>query len=109
LVATASWDNTARIWDAESGQAIGPAIRHEGWVTHVAFSPDSKWLVTASRDGTARLVSVAPVRGDADELLMISELLAAERVGPHGGTVPLSRSEMEVRWKALRGRTPASQ
>ena len=55
-IVTASWDKTARLWDAETHQQIGaPLVGHEGAVNSAAFSPDGKRIVTASRDETARL------------------------------------------------------
>jgi hypothetical protein len=57
-IVTASFDQTARLWDAESGKQIGaPLVGHEveGYVHSAAFSPDGKRIVTASFDQTARL------------------------------------------------------
>jgi WD40 repeat protein len=47
-IVTASDDETARLWDAESGKPIGEPLRgHEGWVLSAAFSPDGKRIATA--------------------------------------------------------------
>jgi WD40 repeat protein/serine/threonine protein kinase len=46
---------TALLWDASTGHHVGRPITHPGRLTHVGFSPDSRFLVTASLDGTARL------------------------------------------------------
>ena len=55
-IVTASGDQTARIWDAATGAAIGAPLRgHKGDVFSAAFSPDGKSIVTASADGTARI------------------------------------------------------
>ncbi|MGH8551147.1 MAG: NACHT and WD repeat domain-containing protein [Methylococcales bacterium] len=57
-LATASTNNTARLWDAATGKEL-QRLKHEGTVTSVTFSPDGKWLTTASLDNTARLLDVA--------------------------------------------------
>src|SRR5262249_39417087 len=54
-ILTGSWDQTARLWDAASGRALGEPLRHHNRVVSVAFSPDSKAVLTGSTDGTARL------------------------------------------------------
>ena len=41
-------DNAARLWDAVTGQLIGQPITHPGPVSAMAFSPDSKTILTAS-------------------------------------------------------------
>lgn len=50
-----TWDDTARLWDADSGAQLRRLRGHTGDVRGVAFSPDGRLIVTASRDGTARI------------------------------------------------------
>nr|WP_255216021.1 TIR domain-containing protein [Pseudenhygromyxa sp. WMMC2535] len=54
-IATASWDNTARLWDANDGKLLATLDAHSSGVTAVAFSPDGNRIATASWDNTARL------------------------------------------------------
>jgi WD40 repeat protein len=44
---TGSEDATARVWDLESGAAVGPPLRSDAPVMAVAFSPDGKRVATA--------------------------------------------------------------
>lgn len=53
-IATASLDNTARLWDV-TGKLIREFKGHQDWVSSVSFSPDGKYIATASDDNTARL------------------------------------------------------
>ena len=54
-VVTASWDDTARIWDTHTGEAIGKPLQHAGNVWAAAFDPTGERVVTASKDKTARI------------------------------------------------------
>ncbi|HEX7837219.1 MAG TPA: hypothetical protein VF469_07130, partial [Kofleriaceae bacterium] len=58
-VATASWDETARVWDVASGQPVTPLLAHQGGVRAVVFSPDGRRVATASWDHTARVWDAA--------------------------------------------------
>ena len=52
LIATASADRTARIWDAETGKLLAVRQGQTDELLSVAFSPDANALATSSRDGT---------------------------------------------------------
>ena len=54
-VLTASADNTARLWDAQTGQELQQFIGHTQIINVAEFSPDSLRVLTVSLDGTARL------------------------------------------------------
>jgi WD40 repeat protein len=54
MIATASRDNTARIWDSDTGEEL-IRMHHDDEVNSVRFSPDSRFLATASNDNTSRI------------------------------------------------------
>jgi WD40 repeat protein/serine/threonine protein kinase len=54
-ILTASLDGTARVWDAQTGQAVGGLLKHDREVSYAEFSPDGKRIVTGCYDGAARI------------------------------------------------------
>jgi WD40 repeat protein len=54
-LASASKDNTVKLWDINSGQVIKTLKGHISGVIKVNFSPDGKTLASASGDGTVKL------------------------------------------------------
>ena len=52
---TKSHDNTARLWDAQSGKELRTFRGPTEQISSVAFSPDGKHVLTGSYDKTARL------------------------------------------------------
>lgn len=54
LAAVLCEDFTVRVVDAETQRVVRSFVGHEGRLTDCTWSPDARWLVTASMDGTLR-------------------------------------------------------
>src|SRR5262249_11776709 len=69
-----SWDNSVRVWDAQTGQELHILKGHTDQVLRVAYSADGKRLATASSDNTVKV-------WDAET----GEKLFSFETGPGGG------------------------
>src|SRR5699024_12598254 len=54
MIASGSMDETIRLWNIDTGQAVNVLIGHSEGVKSVAFSPDGTTIVSGSSDGTVR-------------------------------------------------------
>jgi len=63
LLATASLDGTAKVWEVSSGRELFTLAGHQAHVSAVLFNPDGSSLATGSADGTARIWNAQPLRG----------------------------------------------
>ncbi|KAF7971793.1 hypothetical protein HWV62_19927 [Athelia sp. TMB] len=79
LIASCSMDNTIRLWNVETRQAVGVLEGHINAVVSVAFSPDGAHLVSGSEDKTIRVWNVkagkpagAPLEGHADAVYSVA-------------------------------------
>jgi roadblock/LC7 domain-containing protein len=102
-LATASYDRTARIWDASSGRELRRLPGHSDEVDSVAFSPDSHRVITASADRSARIWDAATGR----ELLRLEGTggLATAVFSPDGRRVVTASDDGTARiWDAATGR-----
>jgi len=60
-IISGSYDQTTRIWDAETGAVVGgPLVGHGSDVLSVAYSPDGQHIVSASIDKTIRVWDAFP-------------------------------------------------
>ncbi len=76
MVLTGSYDKTAQLWNAATGQPIGRPLSHERRIVAVAFSPDGKTVATGSYDKTARLWDASTGQPIGEPLPHHAEVLA---------------------------------
>jgi WD40 repeat protein len=53
LLASASWDKTARLWNLDTNLPVGPPLHHEDYLDSAALSPDGKVLATGCENNNA--------------------------------------------------------
>ncbi|KZP17818.1 WD40 repeat-like protein [Athelia psychrophila] len=55
-IVSGSDDETIRVWDAETGEAVGEPLRgHTNYIMAIAYSPDGRHIVSGSVDKTIRI------------------------------------------------------
>ncbi|KAK5164090.1 U3 small nucleolar RNA-associated protein 13 [Saxophila tyrrhenica] len=74
LFASASQDRTVKIWDAETGEAIGVLRGHKRGVWSVAFSPPNTPALTTNESGGASSAKGMVVTGSGDKTVRIWSL-----------------------------------
>jgi WD40 repeat protein len=87
-LASASNDQTVRLWDVATRQPLGDPLRgHTNSVYGVAFSPDGKTLASASGDQTVRLWDVATRQSLGEPLRGHSSNVTSVAFSPDGKTL----------------------
>ena len=103
-IVTASWDKTARLWDAASGKLIGEPMNHERMVYSAQFSPDGQRVVTASADKTARLWDAGSGKPVGKPMKHQNEVYSA-RFSPDGQRAVTASADKTARlWDAASGK-----
>jgi WD40 repeat protein len=103
LLATGSRDGGVRVWKVATGQRVWLFVGHQGPVSALAFDPVGQYVVSASEDGTARIVRVVGfgAGGEAIQLVAHTAPLTDVAVAPSGGTLATASEDGTVRiWSA---------
>ena len=113
MLASASWDQTVRLWNVKTGQHLRTLTGHTSDVMSVVFSPDGQTLASASWDATIRLWN--PNNGQLKRTLTgHAGGVASVAFSPDGQTLASGSADSTIRlwnaktWKlekTLRGHT----
>ena len=89
LLASGGVDQTIRLWDVASGQAIGtPLSAHHAAITHLAFSQDGKWLASAAGEEAIREWDMDPQSWQARACLLANRSMTEEEWSFYIGETP---------------------
>jgi WD40 repeat protein len=104
-IASASFDNTVRVWDVSSGASlIAPLEGHREFIFAVAFSPDGQQIASGSADSTVRIWdsilhmdALHTLTGHADKVFAVA-------FSPEGHRVVSGSADLTVRvWDTTTG------
>jgi WD40 repeat protein/serine/threonine protein kinase len=105
-ILTASWDKSAKLWDAASGKLI-VVFAHQGTVNAAAFSPDGSRILTASADHSAKLWVAAS--GKLIASFGHQDVVNGAAFSPDGARILTASSDKTARlWDAGSGKLIAS-
>lgn len=108
LVASASSDQTVKLWDAATGAELRTCSGHESMVVDCAFSPDGTLLASAGADATVR---VWDVRTGLEHLVLEGHERAVSAVAfsADGEWLVSAAADRTVRiWRVATGRQRAT-
>src|ERR1700732_3789942 len=105
-ILTASWDKTAKLWDAASGKLV-VSFAHQGIVWRAAFSSDGTRILTASADKTAKLWDAAS--GTLIVSFAHQAIVYNAAFSPDGARILTASADKTAKlWDAASGRLIAS-
>lgn len=105
-VVTASFDEIARVWDAELGEQLLALSGHKKWINTASFDSDGNWIVTASADGTARIWDAMSGK-EFHTLVGHKKDVLHARFSPDGERVVTASSDYEAWiWDVRSGQKP---
>ena len=106
-VLTASADHTARLWDAATGSALTPPLRHNDAVRVASFGAGGRSIVTGSHDNTARVWNLTPSdprfsdSSPWEDQLLFSQLVSARRIDETAAIATLGAAEFQAAWRKV--------
>lgn len=87
-IASASFDNSVKLWEARTGKFVATLRGHVASVYRIAWSADSRMLISASKDSTLKLWDLRTFKirqdlpGHSDEVYCVD--FAADKVASGG-------------------------
>ncbi|KZP17812.1 WD40 repeat-like protein [Athelia psychrophila] len=105
-IVSGSDDNTIRIWDAETGEAVGEPLRgHSATIMAIVYSPDGRHIVSGSKDKTIRIWDAETGEAVGEPLIGHTEPIWAIAYLPDGAHIISGSDDNTIRrWDAVTGK-----
>ncbi len=101
-LASASFDQTVRLWDLGSGRPDGVFRGHSDFVYSVAYTPDGRSLLTGGKDRTIKRINARTLKEERTYSEHNEEILAVA-AHPDGKRFVSVGGEPQIRWWGFDG------
>ena len=102
VLASASGDKTARVWDPENTAPLTPPLRHLKNVARVQFTPNQRQLITSDAEGFTCAWRLPIDERPVEYLKELADILSGGESTPDAKAT----ESLSERWKRLRARYP---
>ena len=103
LIASAGWDKTVKLWDAENGKSIDILKGHKDGVNSIAFSPDGQTLVSGSEDKTIKIWSITNKPKLIKTLTGHTDSIKAVAISPDGKLIASAGYDNTIKLWSIAG------
>jgi len=107
-LASASFDQTVRLWNLATNQPAGVFTGHSDFVYDVAYAPDGQSLLSVSKDRTIKLIDPTTLK-EKRTYSNHNEDVMALAVQPGGTRFVSAGLEPQLRWWGLNDDKPADR
>lgn len=107
-LASASFDQTVRLWNLATGRPEGVFTGHSDFVYDVAYAPDGHSILSVSKDRTIKLIDAKTLK-EKRTYSSHNEDVMALAVQPGGTKFVSSGLEPQLRWWGLDDEKPANR
>jgi Planctomycete cytochrome C/WD domain, G-beta repeat len=105
-LASASFDQSVRLWDLIGGRPAGVFTGHSDFVYDVAYTPDGRSLLSVSKDRSIKRIDLATLKEQRTYSDHDDDVLAVA-VQPGGVKFVTAGNEPQLRWWTLDAEKPA--
>jgi len=103
-IVTTAEDNTAQVWDVESGKAVGEPMRHQVYVDSPIFSPDGRWIVIVPEEKIAQVCDAQSGKA-VGEPMRHEETVFSASFSPDGKWIVTGSADKKAQvWEAHSGK-----
>ena len=103
IIASAAWDKTVKLWDAETGKLIDTLTGHQDGVNSIAFTPDGQTLVSGSEDKTIKIWDISDRAKLIKTLEGHTDSIKAVTVSPDGQLIASGGYDNKIKIWDLNG------
>ena len=103
LIASAAWDKTIKLWDAETRKLINTLKGHQDGVNSIAFTPDGQTLISGSEDKTIKIWDISERAKLIKTLESHTDSIKAVTVSPEGNLIASAGYDNKIKIWSIAG------